>query len=303
MNITTTDKPTDSELLEICSNAIHFITTESKFEWKDIEQMVKMITYIHQNISVEGNKNTSSDNELKKRLYYMGESILIPAFLKHVTMNSNSIYNAVIVDNIISYVNKNLSHKMDIQNIAIKTQMYEHPKRKQLYVIIRNFFSLPLSKIDTALNRILLNVEFDILGYIFCEDQHSIYYEKCIILENMICNAMKDGQNNTACVAHFRNSIFKCVANSSKGKSLYRLCLTNKYFRQSILSFFETYLSSLKLDVANGHQYVQNDNLKNYILQEVLYTIYLTMDSIGGTNEFNFSSYRGLFDYINLVFL
>uniref|UniRef100_A0A1I8QB70 Uncharacterized protein n=1 Tax=Stomoxys calcitrans TaxID=35570 RepID=A0A1I8QB70_STOCA len=292
-------KPSDTELLELCSSAIHFITTQTTCEWKDIETCFKNVIYVYENISLEAN-NPNCGDDIKKRLHYMAESVLIPAFMKHLAKLPESISNAVIVDHIVSFVNKHLPQKLNMANILQKPIMNDSLRRKSHYLILRHYFSLPVTKTDIALERILQTIGFDTLGYIFCENQHSIYYEKCVIVEDLICKLMRNDQH-TLGLSCFMNSIFKCVSSSSKGKALYQHCLKNKFFRHSICKFFEVFVGNLKL-----HKTLENPCAaisQPYVLQDVLFTLFFTMNSIDSPKEFNFDKFTELRDYINLIFL
>lgn len=293
-------KPSIDDLSEDYNKAAHYVAThlESKLESKDIENFIKTYTFIYQNISLNDTK-VVSNNAIKYKHLATTHSTLFSHF-KEIAKLPTSIANAVIVDNIIGLANRNLPYKFNVRNASGKRPSCGGivGKRKKLYLIIKQLFLLPVSKFDLAFERVVQNVDFDILGYIFCETTSSIYYEKCIILEDKFCHLIRD--NNSTILHHFMNSLFKCVSNSRRGKSLYRQCLKNKFFRESILSFF----TRLKFENALSNDSALDMSLQKYVLQELLYTLVYTFENVDKTSIDGLDDFiRDLSDYMNLVFL
>ncbi|KAI8117107.1 hypothetical protein CVS40_10937 [Lucilia cuprina] len=295
----------DNSTFEISNKIVHNLSTHFAFEykWHEMENIIKMFVLYFESQLLDKNENRFFQqlNETAARMLY-DESINIKNVMPltmYILRFSTFIKNGVIFDNILNFAKK---CNIGIELLSYKEQ-YLSINRKKMYAITERIFLLPLSNIENAIQRIIMNVSFEILGYIFCEYPSSMYFDKFTILGDIICNEIKHSGKS---VKNFLIPSILLVSCSEIGKPLYEKCLKNHQFCSSLNIFFKNYLRNLMNLINNKPSY--NVCGKYYAFSHIIYMQFIKKNKTNFDFLKDLNSYENKFineylSYLNILYI
>lgn len=299
----------DSLSSEICSKIVHKLSKHFllNYEWYEVENLTKMFVIFAESTLISGDRlfQYSSDNKsfLENSFKIMFDESTNAAnfaiIINNILNSKNAIKNGIILDNILGYIKKYTNNKINIDSFSFQMSNINLNKTK-MYVIVERIFSLPFSNINNAIEIITKNIGFEVLGYVFCESYNSIYFGKCSIISDVICHEIR---NFSKCISDFFMPSILISLNSKTGKALYKECVKNEQFCESINLFFKHYL----------RKFEKNSNArckKRYIIDFLMcHIMYMKCNKINNIDlaifkECTVNSYQFVseyFTYINII--
>lgn len=265
------------EVFKINSKLLHFLSTHNELKCNSnaLELLIKMAVVFNESVQIHEenclkknfkNNDIFPGTQIKK---YFNEAVTYSSFaflVDKIFRSQGIIKNTVIFDNVL----KTLKNKPIEENFG-KFSLYDfscNVNRKKIYMIIERIFILPCLEIEIAIEKIINNVDFHILGQVFCEPTNSIYFDKCSIIVDEICNSIK---NSKKCITNFFiPSLLSSVSNSNTGRFLFQKCLRNKGFSSSLCIYINNNLTTFQLLFCSTQTRI--NNFKNLFL---LYTFYI----------------------------
>ncbi|XP_054730612.1 uncharacterized protein LOC129239268 [Anastrepha obliqua] len=169
------------------------------------------------------------------------------------------------VENILKLLKNDVS--LLYNNKTCTKNLNANSSQFKMNLLVQRMFQLPPENIDIAIERLLLNCDFSLIGYIFLDPPSSLYVSKYKILEHKICKRISDGNLDPS----FIRSMFVTVSNSSKGAMFFKSCLENKAFGNSLVTFFISYFQIFEKE--NVHLNSHNS------LSEILCLVHCVLSS------------------------
>ncbi|XP_017477323.1 PREDICTED: uncharacterized protein LOC108367238 [Rhagoletis zephyria] len=147
--------------------------------------------------------------------------------------------------------------------LCTKNQNMDTPRSK-MQLLVKRIFQLPPKNIDIAIERLLYNIDFSAIGYIFLEDSNNLYISKYKVLEHKICKKIADGSIDP----YFIKSMAVTALNSIKGTTFLKLCFENKMFANSLVTFIISYFH----DFEKGNHFMPPNN--QHKLSDILFLVH-----------------------------
>lgn len=278
------------EVFKIHSKILHFLSTHYELEFNSnvLELLIKMAVVFNESVQLreenflkKNYKNNGTFPGIQMKKYFNeAETYSSFAFLANKIFRSQGVIkNTVIFDNVLKTL-KNIPTEENFGTLS-RYDCSCNVNRKKMCMIIERIFVLPCLEIKIAIEKVISNVDFHILGQVFCESANSIYFDKCSIIADEICNCIK---NSKKCITNFFiPSLLSSVSNSNTGRFLFQKCLRNKEFSSSLYIYINNNLTTFKLLFCSTQ--IRISNFANIFL---LYTLYIVFkEEKGSENVFN----------------
>lgn len=282
---------------------------------KFLETLIKSLILLSENMSAHELdiltvlNNPDNDNRMLVRFYdqhintikYIKNSLTF--FTDKILRNSATcdrtqlIHNAVILDNILQQVKHvygdcytiNYSPNKEILTPGLNgdevdmRKMETFSKADKLYVMINRLFQLPASEIDTGIVRLIKNVNFDILGRVFClsDLSHTNLFPKCIIFTERMSKLI-----TTVDISDINQFLRLMILSiETHGNSLFQKCIENTEFLEILLVIFRRFISishfNSQLNLEENQYFISNSSCdqNSFFASDVLYLLYILMQS------------------------
>uniref|UniRef100_A0ABK9NG40 Uncharacterized protein n=1 Tax=Glossina morsitans morsitans TaxID=37546 RepID=A0ABK9NG40_GLOMM len=263
------------DVLDPCAKLLQWmsITCKQDYGSKSIETIIKASVFLHECITHYGNGIVDGLVEQEPFLRAYFERCLndfknlncISTLNENILLSSNTLKNAVILDNILKNLKDIYSEYISVRS---RTHLSLDINRSQMNFLANSLFQLPTSQIDAAFDKVCNEIGFEILGNIFCADINDCMFIKYAILEEKLCNKIINLNSNS--VKYFIRSIIRYIAEANKGQTFYKKCLESSKFLESLCEFFKKFLHSLK--------YPHNNEIFQFLTQsEIFYLLSITV--------------------------
>ncbi|XP_055842330.1 uncharacterized protein LOC129909280 isoform X2 [Episyrphus balteatus] len=128
------------------------------------------------------------------------------------------------------------------QDIRCKESNIDEIAAEAKFLITTTFQLKTPRDIDTAIKRLLDNVNFDTLAWIInFNEPNTYFFMKCLIIQKEICSGLEHGLISENFIA----SMYEVSSQDETGLSTYIKCLQNKYFANSLMVFCINYLTAI----------------------------------------------------------
>lgn len=295
------------EVFKLNSEIQHFLSTHFELEVDSdiLEMLIKIAVVFHECIQIYSEKYIDNNFESNKTFSgcytkkYFNEAMTSSSFTlltDHILRSQGVLKKTVIFDNILKSL-KNFSMNKSFEAFT-PNDSYFNLNRKKMHFIIERVFVLPYTDIELAIEKLIMNVDFLVLGHVFCESVNSIYFDKCTIIVDKICNNIK---NSKKCITDFFiPSLLSSVSNSNTGLLLYKKCLKNKAFSGSLYVYL-----NINLTIFNTFLYSNPSRISNFSNHFLLYMFYIIFKKENGfaniCKNVEFNLYTILSDYLSFV--
>lgn len=265
------------------------------FEPTFLETLIKSLVLLFENASAQGFELLSEMNSfppphnMLARFYDHHMDIFqhlhnaLTMFNGQILRNSSNggeggihlISNAVILDTILQQV-KHIYGDQFMISYSVSPDI-KHGYMDKLYIIINRLFRLPPSEIDIGIVRIITNVEFSVLGKVFCYPNliHNNQFPKCIIFVERLrkLTANMDIRDLNKFLRLMVLSIEK------NGEKLFQQCIENTEFLDILqiifCRFFGIAFGDLESNLSDNNGQLNNNCARKSFSTDILYIYYL----------------------------
>lgn len=261
-----------------------------------LETLIKSLILLSENTSLHEDNIVSSlldsetnpGNSMLVKFYKQNRTIFrnlntsLKMFSNKIIRNSKTtrvnklVRNAVILDNILQQVRNvygndlvvypSLVNGLETNNVNQRRQLQVASRTQKFYLMINRLFRLPASEINIAIERIMKNVDFNILAIAFCslDDNHTQILPKCIIFVERMCELVD--RADVPVVRGFLRSIIH--SSEQNGLQLIQKCLQNRQFVEIMSRIFHRFLRP------QGYDYLEANNA---FKADLFYTLHLML--------------------------